>query len=458
MYKLLKALKNTSSGPDDIPVNILKDFSPELTEPITFIFNMSLAEQCVPDIFKCANVVPVPKVPSPGSPDELRPISVTPILARVLERLVVNRYLRSAISAVSGQNQYGFKEKSSTETALLDIQHFIGRSLDMKECKAVRMFTVDFKKAFDNVTHTVLFQKLDELDIPIFVKKWIKNFLTGRKQRVKVKGMFTNWVFINRGVPQGTVLGPFLFILYIASLTTKYSFNQISKFADDCTLLIPVLLRQPDTSEEEIRNILAWCFHHGMQINFQKTKEVVISLRRLPGPVIPVMNIEQVDSVKLLGVVYQRDSKFDIHISKLVSTCQQHLFLLKNLKRLGLSTFQLKCLTNAWIDSRVFYCSTLFGNISKKQLNSLQSVYKKCNKWGICDAEKDIGELLRRRDKRIFNSMLERGILQQYHPAERLTQRNTRSSAYRMKYFLPRVNTEHYKSLLFVKQVFETRL
>ena len=376
VYYCLRKVKKTASGPDDISWLVLKEFAAELAEPVTHIFNLSLETAVVSDIFKKANIVPVAKVPHACSPDQFRPISLTCVLSRILERLVVKRYLKHPISKLSGANQYGFKCKSNPELALLDMQRYLSISLDNPRCLGVRLFAIDFRKAFDKVKHSILFKRTDALDIPEKVPRWVKNFVTNGKHRVHVNGRYSLWLPVTKGVPQGSVTGPLLFLLYILDLAVKYPRNRLVKFADDCTLLVAIFKELQDVSAEEIENLKAWCQAHGMEMNLQKTKELFCSLRRRELPQ-PVSEIEQVKCVKLLGMQLQSNLRFDNHVEATKSTCVKHLYLMKQVKCLGASMTELQILFNAWIISRLTYCSTVYVNMTQKEKNHATECTKK---------------------------------------------------------------------------------
>ncbi|MEL6989884.1 MAG: reverse transcriptase domain-containing protein, partial [Bacteroidota bacterium] len=165
-------------GPDKVPVWILKEYADELTVPVTLLFNKSLLEGKVPQLMKSANIIPIAKVKQPQQCSDFRPVSVTPILARLLERLIVKKFVANAVAKVLHRDQFAFRKGCSTEHALLKIQHIIGKFLDQKECRYVRTFLVDFSKAFDLVNHKLLLEKVCNLDIPAYIYNWLKDFLT----------------------------------------------------------------------------------------------------------------------------------------------------------------------------------------------------------------------------------------------------------------------------------------
>ena len=207
--KLLTHQKRTASGPEEFPNWFWRDYSHHLAPVITAIFNRlsSLIHQAVPTLWKLANVLPTPKESPLTECNHLRPISLTNIIMRIFERLVCKQELSPVLKNEIGPDQFAYMEGRSTSMALIKCQHYWLDWLD-KDADFVRVLSFDFSKAFDYVSHRVLCDKLKSYDVNPYIINWVISFLCDRQQRVVVDGAVTEFLNINKGVPQGTVLGP----------------------------------------------------------------------------------------------------------------------------------------------------------------------------------------------------------------------------------------------------------
>ena len=211
-----------ASGPDEFPYWLWRDYSHHLAPVITKIFNCSLRHQTVPSLWKLANVSPIPKESPLTECNQLRPISLTNIIMRIFERLVCKQEVSPILKSAIGPDQFAYKKGHNTTMALIKCQHFWLERLD-RDAAFVRAFSFDFSKAFDSVSHRILFSKLASYDINPYIKNWIISFLCDRRQRVVVDGVVTSFLNVNRGVPQGTVLGPLLFSIMVNDIIISLS-------------------------------------------------------------------------------------------------------------------------------------------------------------------------------------------------------------------------------------------
>ena len=197
--QFLQKRQRTAAGPDDLPYWFWKNFSLDLAPVI--------------NTWKKVNVLPLPKESPLKTCNKLRPISLTAIIMRLFERCVHKTEL-SRVSEFIGHDQFAYKKGHNSTVALIKCHHTWLKWLD-NDANYVRIFSFDFSKAFDNVPHDILCTKLKRLAINPYIINWTINFLTNRQQRVVVDGIVTNYLDINRGVPQGTVLGPILFSIMV---------------------------------------------------------------------------------------------------------------------------------------------------------------------------------------------------------------------------------------------------
>jgi len=195
-----------SSGPDGLPNWLLKEFAPIICQPPAAIFNASLREGYVPPAWKSAEVVPVPKINPPSSiQNDLRPIAILPVLAKVFESMI-GRELLKFLEPNLDDSQFGSRKGRSTTHAIIALIHSWMESLDGGG--SVRAVFVDFRKAFDLVDHNLLFDKLKNYGIPDRLLLWFGSYLSDRQQRVRANQCHSSWKPLSGGMPQGSWLGP----------------------------------------------------------------------------------------------------------------------------------------------------------------------------------------------------------------------------------------------------------
>ena len=267
--------------------------------------------------------------------NEIKNISVTPILSRITEKLLVRKWIKPLISTHYYNDQFGFKNSGSTTCALIKIIDDIVSSLDSQNCHQVNALLLDFSKAFDVVDHLIILRKINSLTLPPYIKNWINSFLTDRSQKVTTNGFLSTDLPINRGIVQGSALGPFLFTVMISDFN-----NTLVKYADDSTLTVgsdsDVHIR------EEYNNSKTWSSTNNLIINDSKSKMmsfhrylhvsdssiIVNSLNTIPG-------IAIVHDSTLLGVTIDDKLSFSRHVSNILSTCSQRFYILKLLRDQG---------------------------------------------------------------------------------------------------------------------------
>ena len=252
-------------GPDAIPNWELRDIAGILSAPICAMFNSSISQSSLPSVWKSADVIPLPKVANPDCiKKDIRPISLTPVLSKILERFVCDtlwKYMEPTVD----RHQFGAIKGCSTTTALVDLLHTL-----YEACDKPKFVLLDFAKAFDHIDHRTLLRKFQGMPEHLF--SWLSAFLLDRKQRVKMGNITSEWIHINGGVPQGTVVGPRAFMQMMIDLATVVNHY---KYVDDTTLVEQCFLsdKQPvNNMQVACQQAADWARQNKMNFNASKTK------------------------------------------------------------------------------------------------------------------------------------------------------------------------------------------
>ncbi|PLS49478.1 hypothetical protein CYV29_15670, partial [Carnobacterium maltaromaticum] len=310
---ILKGIKvDKSPGPDGIYPRLLREAREEIAGALTDIFAASLNTGEVPEDWRIANVVPLFKKGSRDNPGNYRPVSLTSVVGKLLEKILRDRiYSHLEENGLISDRQHGFVQGRSCLTNLIEFFEEVTKLID--EGRAVDVIYMDFSKAFDKVPHGRLMEKVKALGVQGVLARWIKNWLGNRRQRVAVEGSFSKWRRVTSGVPQGSVLGPLLFVIYINDLEESIG-GLISKFADD-TKIGGVADSEGDCQriQQNIDRLESWA--EKWQMEFNQGKCEVMHFGRSNSRVNYTVN------GKVLGKIdVQRDLGVQVHCSLKVAT------------------------------------------------------------------------------------------------------------------------------------------
>ena len=342
--KIISSLQSKSScGHDGISTKFLKSIAPVLLQSLTLVINQSLISGIFPDSLKIAKVVPLHKKECILIMDNYRPVSLLTSISKVIEKVVhiqLSNYLKE--NKLLYISQYGFRGDHSTELASLELIDRVHADLDNKKCP-VAVF-MDLSKAFDTLDHDILLHKLDRYGIKDRELSWFRSYLIGRKQFVDIDGTHSGLLDIKTGVPQGSILGPLLFLIYMNDIPNCSKLFKFILYADDTSLLNSIQISMSvefkeavDNINIELSKISDWLSVNKLSLNIKKTKFMVFHHRnkKIPSSLNLTINsiaIDRVSNFNFLGLMINENLSWKTHINKIANKISKHIGILNKLK------------------------------------------------------------------------------------------------------------------------------
>ena len=371
---------NKATGLDQIPAGIIKDTMDAILTPLLHIMNLSLTTGKVPQQWKIGRVTPLHKGGSLTDPSNYRPICVLPVLSKVLEKLVFKQvYAYLTDNNLLTKCQHGFRPKHSTSTALINVVEDFQVSIDNGEVVAV--VTLDLEKAFDLMPQDILIEKLKYLGFDDLAIEWFRQYFKLRKQVTTVNGNSSPVTLIESGVPQGSILGPLLFILMLNDLPEVVKQCKVSLYADDTCLYFSA--KDPNILESiintELSSLSDWFFHNHLLLNVKKCNFMLIGtkakLRHFDSVKINIngTRLGRVTECKYLGVTLDENLSWKAHINQVRNKSLGSLYLLKR-SRSFIDEKTALLLYKTIIQSHFDYCSITWMNGNLCDLQRLQTL------------------------------------------------------------------------------------
>lgn len=389
---ILKLLSNLSShkapGPDGIHPFVLQKCATEITPILTKLFNQSINTGVLPSAWTKANITALFKKGSRTDPSNYRPVSLTSICCKIIEHVIYSHVMRHLDQHKALSNvQHGFRARRSCETQLLTTIHKIWN--ENEHATQVDAVILDFAKAFDTVPHRRLLHKLDHFGVNGSLHQWISSFLVGRQQSVNIQGTRSSPVDVLSGVPQGTVLGPLLFLMYINDLPDNLK-SHVCLFADDC-IVFRVISSVSDCEiiQSDLKQLENW--EKKWMMSFKPEKCTILHFTRKSNKIqysykLSGHFLQTVDHHKYLGVTLSGDMKWNTHIDKSVSKAYSMLGFLRR----NLSNAPRKVKIQAYksiVRPHLEYCSSTWDPHTKRNINKIEMVQRRaarfiCNDFG----------------------------------------------------------------------------
>ena len=378
---LSKLCKSKSTGLDKISASLLRECADLIAALLCTIFNQSIVSGIFPDEWKFSKVILLFKQGQRSDLNNYHPISVIPVVAKVFERIIYDQlYDYFTVHKLISSHQSGFRPLHSTVTALLEATDSWAYNIDQGNVNAVVF--LDLKKAFDTVDHEILLSKLNKYGVQGTSYEWFKSYLDCRKQRCFVNGSLSGDHFLTCGIPQGTILGPLLFLIYINDLPNCLLNSVPRMYADDTHLTFASnnILNINTVLNEDLARVEKWLIANKLTLNASKTEVMLIGSRQrlstFHNPLSLIVDgapISQVSSTKSLGVHIDQNLSWNVHVEKLCKKIASGVGALKR-ARSFVPYETLRSVYMSLVQPHFDYWDSVWGNCTKALANKLQKL------------------------------------------------------------------------------------
>ena len=374
---------NKASCVDNLSCEILRDAFMIIPTKLCKLFNVSFNTAIIPPEWKIAKVTPLPKAGNSNLVSNYRPIFLLPLLSKLIEKIIHKRiYQYLDDFDLLDHRQGGFRPKHSTAKTC---SHFVN---DLYTAMNNNKFTIavyiDAMKAFDTVNHSILLKKMYKLGIKGKLLDWVKNYLTERYQRTLANNVISKEKLITCGVPQGSVLGPLLFIIYINDISNAVSNSRVSLYADDTVIYISHsdYITAVHLIQTDLEGVYSWCDSNKLTINCKKTKFCLYGMRSIirKGKMLDIklsLNnqiLEQVCSYKYLGLILDEHLNYNKHIKEMNKLVAHKLYLMSKIRKY---ITEPACINifKTMVLSLIEYCDIIYAGTSQGNLSNIDNLF-----------------------------------------------------------------------------------
>ena len=387
LEQLLSLKVNKAIGLDNISARLLKCGAQSISLSITKLINLSIRSGKFPGIWKCSKVTALFKSGDRTNATNYRPISILPTLSKILERVIHSQlYEHLASNSLLSNKQFGFRSKRSTATALTGFADEV--LLNMERGNICGAVFLDLTKAFDTVDHGILMSKLSSVGVSPRSLEWFASYLRNRKQQTSCENNLSEALPVTFGVPQGSILGPLLFLVYINELPAVIEHSEVSLYADDTVLYC--FSKEPHQLESKLNadlyNVAMWLKANKLTLNLTKTKSMLIGSNRKLVNISPMSlfifdcKLDSVSTFRYLGIKLASDFTWSDHVEHVISKVNQRLGLLRRIKHLLPFTARL-LFYNSLVLPIFDYADLVWGDKNNVELmNDLQVLQNKAAK------------------------------------------------------------------------------
>ena len=381
VHKLLSNLKPfKATGPDGIPPFILKELAYELAPPFALLFEASLLQGILPSDWTSAFITPIFKKGDPLQASNYRPVSLTSVPSKIMEHIICSHIMRHLERHnVLCDNQHGFRKFRSCESQLISTVEDLAKNLDIGN--QTDMILLDFSKAFDKVNHSSLLSKLQHYGIKGKLHKWISGFLEKRTQKVLLEGATSSATTVLSGVPQGTVLGPLLFLIYINDLPKFISpGTQLKLFADDSAVYRKIKSSlDHEILQQDLSRLTEWEKEWSMQFHPDKCQLLSITNKKKPSTftyTIHNTRIQPTTDAKYLGVTLNNKLSWNTHINTVCQKGNNTLnFIYRNFRTAGPKIKEQ--LYKTYVRPALEYSSSVWDPYTQHNIDNLEKVQRR---------------------------------------------------------------------------------
>ena len=390
VIKSLSCIKpGKAAGPDKINGSVLKLCKTSLSKILCKIYQQSIDELCIPQIWKTSEIIPLPKNQTPVCNNDYRPVALTSIEMKCLERIIKNK-LCEQVKPFTDKYQFAYTSNRCVEDATLSLTDFVLKHVDKPNTSVKKHFAkilfVDFSSAFNTIQPHLMMQKLNVMNVNPYVILWINEFLTHRRQYVKHLENVSDVIVTNTGAPQGCVLSPVLFTVYTSECQCSNESSQLFKYADD-TALVSRCTNDDVTYQSEVERFVNWCDNNYLELNVKKTKEMVVDFRKSPSHTPLYINgeiVELVKEYKYLGTVIDDRFNFNSNVQKIYKKALSRMYFVRQLRKLNIDDKIMKLFYTSIVQSVITFAIVCwYGNCGIEIKDKLNRIVRNCEKLGV---------------------------------------------------------------------------